>query len=390
MSKISSRRLWFSLLVAAALVGCREAESITTYEAPRTEPKPQPVDVEKVRNDLDHMLAAIVPQDDKAWFFKLVVRGEKAADELRKPFRDFVSSIKLGEGDAAPTWTLPEGWEQKPGNSMRVATIEVPQGDQKLELAASTLPLSGEWAPYVEVNVNRWMGQLQQAPLSAETVAKLGKTMPIESGGEATVFELVGVMKASTGMGAMPAGHPPVGSSVPAATAGSTRPVDQTPEPERSTTAAASSAPAAQPREFKYEMPAGWKPGQSGGMRKAAFNVAEEDQQAEVTVMPFPANAAMADPTAQAARWAGQVGLQLSEADLKAGVREVKIDGMAGQQFELLGPDDEKPLGILAAMVRRGEQVWFFKMFGDRALVDKQRDAFSKFVESVKFTPDAD
>jgi hypothetical protein len=388
MSRISSRRLWLSLLIAAALIGCRESESITNYSASRTEPKPLAVDVETVRNDLDHMLAAIVPQGDKAWFFKLVVRGEKAAEELRKPFNDFVSSIKLGEGDAPPTWTLPEGWQQKPGNSMRIATIEVPQGEQKLELAVSTLPLSGKWGPYVEVNVNRWMGQLQQAPLSAETVAKLGKTTPVQSGGDATVFELVGVMKASTGMGAMPAGHPPVGSAVPAVTAGSKRPSDQTPEPERAA-AAASSAPTPQPKEFKYEMPAGWQPGQAGAMRKAAFNVSDGNQQAEVTVMPFPANAAMADPTAQAARWAGQIGLQLSESDLKAAEREVKIDGTAGQLFELLGPDGEKAKGILAAMVRRGEQVWFFKMTGDRALVEKQRDAFRKFLESVKFTDQA-
>jgi hypothetical protein len=75
----------------------------------------------------------------------------------------------------------------------------------------------------------------------------------------------------------------------------------------------------------------------------------------------------------------------MSEADLKAAAREVTIDGTKGQQFELLGEAGEAPVGILAAMVQRDEQMWFFKMTGDRALVEQQREAFAKFLESVKF-----
>jgi hypothetical protein len=370
-----------SSLLLAALFGCQKAETITTYETARTEPPPKAVNVEEVRERLDHMLAAIVPQQDKAWFFKLVVRGDAAAKELRKPFEEFIESIQLGKGDSPPTWKLPQGWVEKPGDAMRTATIEIPYGDEKLELAVSTLPLNEEWPPFVERNVNRWMGQLQQGPLSAETVAKLGKKTPIEGGGEATVFDLVGFMKATPGMG-MPAGHPPVPGGMAAATANSPRPSDQTSPASKSDSALPT---AAQPKEFNYEMPAGWQPGRTGGMRKAAFNVAEGGNQAEVTVMPFPASGAMADPLAQAQRWAGQVGLQLSQDQLKAAAKETTIDGTKGQLFELLGDAQSKPQAILAAMVERGDQVWFFKMTGDRPLVEQQRDAFAKFLESVKF-----
>jgi hypothetical protein len=93
----------------------------------------------------------------------------------------------------------------------------------------------------------------------------------------------------------------------------------------------------------------------------------------------------MADPLAQAQRWAGQVGLQLSQDQLKAAAKETTIDGTKGQLFELLGDAQSKPQAILAAMVERGDQVWFFKMTGDRPLVEQQRDAFAKFLESVKF-----
>jgi hypothetical protein len=373
------------LWVIAALGGCRKVETISTYDTPRTEAPPKPVDVAAERKRLDHMLAAIVPQKDKAWFFKLVVPGEDAANELRKPFDEFVSSITLGEGDAPPTWKLPEGWTQKPGDSMRIATIEVPHGEKKLELAVSTLPLNEEWSPFVERNVNRWMGQLQQSPLSAETVAKLGKKAAIQGGAEATTFELVGYMKA-TSMAGMPAGHPPVGSSMPAATADSPRPSDKSARTEPGAGDVAAMGTGSQPAEFKYETPAGWQAGRAGGMRKAAFTIADGDKHAEVTVMPFPASGAMADPTAQAQRWAGQVGLQLSESELKGAAKDVTIDGVAGQRFELLGGRGDKPQGILAAMAPHGDQMWFFKMSGDRAVVESQRDAFAKFLDSVKFT----
>jgi hypothetical protein len=37
-------------------------------------------------------------------------------------------------------------------------------------------------------------------------------------------------------------------------------------------------------------------------------------------------------------------------------------------------------------MVKRGEQMWFFKLKGDRAAVEGERDAFRKFLESVRFS----
>jgi hypothetical protein len=36
-------------------------------------------------------------------------------------------------------------------------------------------------------------------------------------------------------------------------------------------------------------------------------------------------------------------------------------------------------------MVVRGEKVWFFKLNGDRSLVEKQQDAFQGFLRSVRF-----
>ena len=406
---------WFALLLAAAL-GCSEKATITTYEQPATEPLRSVVDVAEVKAGTDHMLAAIVaepaadPQagDGQAWFFKLVARGE-GLDPLRKSFDDFLASVKLSGDGKPPTWTLPEGWVEKPASAMRAATIEVPYEGKTLDLAVSSLPLSSEWSDFVAINVDRWVGQLQQAPLTAEEIGKLLKEKPTADG-KATFIELVGVMKPMSGMmpggGQMPAGHPPLGDAgaapaetpaeLPAGTApsapsippvaGGTPPMAMPPVGGGGGTPATEMPRAA---EFTYEAPEGWQPGVMSMMRKAAFNVVDGDQKAEITVMPFPATGMMGDPVAQAQRWAGQVGLTMSADEVKAVAKPATISGLEGESFELLGPEGEaKPMGILAAMATQGDQVWFFKMTGDRQLVEGQREAFNKFIESIKFAGD--
>jgi hypothetical protein len=409
-----SRGLQCALLLGV-LVGCREAESIKTYEQPATEPLRSVVDVEEVKAGTDHMLAAIVaePAADpqagggQAWFFKLVARGE-GLDPLRKSFDEFLASVKLSGDGKPPTWTLPEGWVEKPASAMRAATIEIPYEGKTLELAVSSLPLGGEWPEYVARNVARWVDQLQQAPLTDAEIGKLVKEKPTADG-KATFIELVGVMKpmsgAMPGGAGMPAGHPPIGDAsagsadaaaeMPAGTepsapsppvAGGTPPMTMPPVGGGGGTPATEMP---RPAEFTYEAPEGWQPGVMSMMRKAAFNVVDGDQKAEITVMPFPATGMMGDPVAQAQRWAGQVGLTMSADEVKAASKPATISGIAGESFELLGPEGEaKPMGILAAMAKQGDQVWFFKMTGDRKLVEGQREAFNKFLESIKFAGD--
>ncbi len=124
-------------------------------------------------------------------------------------------------------------------------------------------------------------------------------------------------------------------------------------------------------------------------MRKAAFNVVDGDQRAEVTVIDFSVagGAQITDVAANVQRWARQVGLTgLDDAALAKLLQETTIDGATGSYVALLGPEDtERPVGMLAAMVVTDEKVWFFKLFGDRSLVEKQQDAFERFLNSVRF-----
>jgi hypothetical protein len=364
-------RFW-PLTALALVVGCTPADEIETYDAPRSEPRLRAVDAAAEYDRLDHMFAGIVPHGGKAWFFKLVVPGS-AADKFKEPFTRFIASVDAGGAAAAPKWTLPEGWTERPAEGLRAATIEIPHDGATLELAVSSLPLGGDWDEFLKQNVDRWMGQLQEDPLPLDVIRKLAKTVPTTSG-DATVLELVGEMQTS-GMGAgamaggeLPAGHPPVDAS----------------RAESPPAAAAGTA------ELSYETPGGWQPAPLGTMRKASFRVVRDGGNAEVSVTKFPVVQDMADPRANALRWAGPGQAELTnvtDEDIDKARSDVEIGGLAGTRFEFLAHESTpQAQGVIAAMAVDGDEVWFFKILGDRAVVESEREAFDKWIASVRFT----
>jgi hypothetical protein len=370
------RVLWPALLVA--LAGCTKQDEIAVYDTPRAEAPTKRSDPDAVRAVLDHMFTAIVPAGDQAWFFKLVAPGA-VAEELRRPFDDFVRTVEVERGDKRPTWTLPEGWREEAGNAMRAATIIVPHDDEEFELTVSSLPLGDDWPAYLTQNVNRWMGQLQQQPLDATVIEKLARPVPTATG-NATVIELVGTMQASpmAGGAGMPADHPPIAASTTPATAGAAEEAegnDSDSEANAESTAG----------QLRYETPEGWAPGPPSSMRKASFTVAGGKGEAALFV--FPATGEMADPRANAERWAAPLGLTaLTDEQYDESHSDVDFGGLAGHKFEFFSPEGTPDAqGILAALAVDGDQVWSMKLTGDRATVESQRAAFDKFLASIRF-----
>jgi len=131
-------------------------------------------------------------------------------------------------------------------------------------------------------------------------------------------------------------------------------------------------------------------------MRKAELRIGEGDKAAVLTAIDFPASAGpmMADPTANLNRWRIEVGLpELSPEAAKKAIEPFKIDG-GEAMFMAAMPDTNQPgesqanRGTLAAMLRRGDTIWFFKVIGDRELVAAQRQNFESFLKSVRFSDD--
>jgi len=112
-----------------------------------------------------------------------------------------------------------------------------------------------------------------------------------------------------------------------------------------------------------------------------------------LTVIDFPADAGpmLSDPLANVRRWRGEVGLPaLPDAELKATMTPIKIGGVTAQLVDATpsatdATQSQIERATLAAMLTRGDTIWFFKLTGNRDLVAAQRNHFESFLKSVRF-----
>jgi hypothetical protein len=75
-------------------------------------------------------------------------------------------------------WTLPKGWSETQGGSMRFASFKVPvKGTVDASVVVLPGPAGGELA-----NVNRWRGQIGLEPLDEAALASARKTLATKAG----------------------------------------------------------------------------------------------------------------------------------------------------------------------------------------------------------------
>lgn len=386
---MSIRTLGWTLLTASVTaVGCGPRDQIAVYEAPKEvipkEVVAQPAAIPAAATAADRMLAAILPDGDRAWFFK--VTGPVAdVDAKAKQILDFFQSVRLATGKTHPDWQVPAGWQERPGSAMRVATLVIPAGTKPLELSVTVLPWQGPEA--MLSNINRWRGQMQLPPTDQASLAKETREVAVGDG-TMTVVDLQGSMSGGmmppfAGGNAMPGATPP--ATAPAPDAANALPPGH---PPVEAPGVANSAP------FQVTVPAGWQSLPATGIRKAAFLIEQDGKSATLTAIDFAASAGpmMADPVANLNRWRVEVDLPPVEGEAaKSAIETIQVDG-GDAQFMAIIPDANEPAqsqaarGTLAAMVRKGDTIWFFKLLGDRELVAAQRNNFESFLKSVRFS----
>jgi hypothetical protein len=340
--------------------GCRRPDQIERYQVARA-------------GAPHRMLGAIVPRGERGWFFKLTGANDAVAKEADK-FTSFVESIQFGEGDdAEPTWKLPEGWTQEPGTEMRFATIKIATAEQPLELTVIPLPMPP--TDGMLSNVNRWRGQLGLAPVDNAGLSKESTVVKLADG-TATLVNLVGKSGAGAPMSPPFAGGPAGDAARRAAheAAGVEEP-------------AGGEAPAAPLSTVTYEAPSEWELGERvvsrsafAVPREAAFIVKEGDSKAEITITAL--GEAAGDVLPNVNRWRGQIGLEPVTAEqLAADAKQVDMNGVAGEYFRLIGPEQ----AILGVIATHGGKAWFVKLQGDHDLAVKLQEQFETFVRSIKF-----
>ncbi|MEM9703064.1 MAG: hypothetical protein AAF907_11545, partial [Planctomycetota bacterium] len=99
---------------------------------------------------------AVVENDANGdfWFFKFIgpVAKVRAAED---GFRQWLGSISLAGGNA--TWTVPDGWTERPASGMRYATLIAPNG---VEATVTTFGIRGSRQTQLDENFKRWRGQV--------------------------------------------------------------------------------------------------------------------------------------------------------------------------------------------------------------------------------------
>jgi hypothetical protein len=285
-----------------------------------------------------------------------------------EPFVRLVKSIQFEAGaEAKPEWQTPKGWEQQAGSGMRYATLLVPSDGKPLELSVIPLPTDeADSDAALLANVNRWRGQLQLKPITAEELPKETVQVELSDGTLATIVNILGK-----------SGGKPMGMAPFAGGAG--RPSDAL-EARRGERGGERAPGAGEAQALSYVTPDGWKPGKVGGLRKAAFAITAGGEKAEVTAIDLASGAGAVLPNVN--RWRQQVELkEITESDLQQDLKKIEIDGVEADYVELAGPKQT----ILGVIFPRGDKVWFFKLQGDSALAQREKSHFETFVQSVKF-----
>ena len=340
--------------------GCGDDEQITRYTIPNEADSAQdPVLAEQQAR----MLAAVIPEGNQAWFFKLMGPAE-AVTQQADTFEKLIRSVSFQNG--RPQWELPSGWEAQPGNTFREATLKIGDASPPLEVAVSKLSMTGASSEYLLANVNRWRGQLQLAPIGSGQLAESVREVEVD-GRKATLVDLRGKLNPGSMMAPFAGG----GASIPSG-AGSL-----------------SGAPLASrgaPAELSYQVPETWEPGEltvtRGGIRvkrDAAFIARDGNAQVEITASALPRLGSM---LSQVNRWRGQVGLEpTDQSQLEQQMTSMEVAGEEGQAVVLEGEQET----IQVVVVERPSATWFFKLQGDRELAERERPRFEQFVKSIQF-----
>ena len=313
-------------------------------------------------------------------------------------------------------YTLPEGWKEKPLTQLRVASFEISENGKTADV--SVIPL-GAMSGGDAANVNRWRGQVGQAPLDEDTLTKLAEK--VEAAGQpADLYDIAGtspgsgdaeriigtILHSDTATwyfkmsGDANLAEKQKGSFIAflksvefnKLAAPSSMDLSQLPPSHPAIPgmdSAAQTAPAADAAgKPTWTVPADWKEGQLAQFLVAKFVIGSGDASAAVNVSSLAGDGGGLLPNIN--RWRGQLGQPpVTDADIAA-LPTVDATDVKATLVDIAGTDARsgKPARLVGMIVPLGGQTWFYKLMGDANVVAQQKDALIKFVQSAKY-PDA-
>jgi hypothetical protein len=302
-------------------------------------------------------------------------------------------------GGLAPTAeaavTTPPNWEAQPLSQMRQASFLV-KGDNGTVADVSFVSL-GSAAGNVLENVNRWLGQLGQPPITEQKLGEMAQRLQT-SLGDVTIVDLAGLPD-----NADPARDGRIIAAM-VTTANSTlffkmRGNADLTEAQKgdfikwvaavcnAQTQAGPPEVAAAPTQttsappIKWKTPEGWTEVPPSSMRYASFSApTAEGDKIDISIVTFPGDGGSDADNIN--RWRGQMGLAPVDANaVTSQVAPLKTGDTTFSTTDIAGNKTR----TIAAWTRRDGRVWFFKATGPAAAIEKEKPKFVKFIESVRF-----
>lgn len=287
---------------------------------------------------------------------------------------------------------VPANWKPQPLSQMRQASF-LAQGENGALVDISFVTL-GPGAGNVLDNVNRWLGQLAQPPITAEQLAKSIQKLPTPAG-DVDVVDLTGkpengdASKDGRILAAMAVEQGKTGfykmrgnaALVEKEKANFLKWVTSMRGGAAGAIATAPSVGNAETPEVKWDVPAGWSPAPPSAMRYASFAVnAADGEKLDVSVVTFPGDGG--GDLENINRWRQQIGLGPVDANAAASLTTpVKNSAATFSSVDFTSANSR----MVAAWTRHDGRSWFFKLTGPATAVEKEKPNFVKFVESVRF-----
>ena len=135
----------------------------------------------------------------------------------------------------------------------------------------------------------------------------------------------------------------------------------------------------------KWSVPANWVETAPGAMLFKSFSITDPTgATAAVTVSFFPG--AVGGVLANVNRWRGQMGLApVAEEQLGRVTSDIETAGGKATLVDLEGADAKAGERLVAFIAPHGDNTWFYKLLGDKAVVAKEKDSFVNFVKTVQY-----
>jgi hypothetical protein len=291
--------------------------------------------------------------------------------------------------------TTPPNWEPQPLSQMRQASFLV-KGDNGAVADVSFVSL-GSAAGNVLENVNRWLGQLGQQPITDQKLNEMAQRLHT-SLGDMTIVDLAGLPDNADPArdGRIVAAMMTTSNAMLFFKMRGNADLTEAQKGEflkwvaavcdAQTQTGPSQVAAAVPQDpgtptIKWTAPESWTEVPPSSMRYASFSApAEEGGTIDISVVTFPGDGGSDADNIN--RWRGQMGLAPVDANaVTSQVASLKSGDTTFSTTDITGNRTR----TIAAWTRRDGRVWFFKATGPISGVEKEKQNFVKFIESVRF-----